>query len=73
MNRSMRQFGIVGTILGSLGVLIFGALLLQVMDDPKAGTGLLKWGFILAAALGGCGVFALSLTLTKPKASRRAE
>ncbi|UPY38031.1 hypothetical protein [Sediminicoccus sp. KRV36] len=72
MNRKMRRFGIVATTLGSIGVLIFGLQLMQVMDDPKARTALLKWGFVLAAALGGGGVFALSLALSMGKAQRRA-
>jgi hypothetical protein len=65
----MRLFGIWGTAIGSLGVVVFGLLLMQVMDDPKARTAGLKWGFILMALLGGMGVFVLSMTLAKRKAS----
>jgi hypothetical protein len=68
MDRRMRLFGIWGTTIGSLGVVIFGVLLLQVMDDPKARTAGLKWGFILMALLGGMGVFVLSMTQGKRKA-----
>ncbi len=69
MDRRMRLFGIWGTAIGSLGVVVFGLLLMQVMDDPKARTAGLKWGFILMALLGGMGVFVLSMTLAKRKAS----
>lgn len=71
MERRMRQFGIVATSIGSIGVIIFGLLLMQVMDDPKARTAALKWGFILMALLGGMGVYALSFSLSKPKRSER--
>jgi F0F1-type ATP synthase membrane subunit c/vacuolar-type H+-ATPase subunit K len=70
MERKMRQFGIVATSVGTIGVIIFGLLLVQVMDDPKARTALLKWGFILMALLGGMGVYALSFALSKPKRAR---
>lgn len=70
MERRMRQFGIGATIIGSVGVIIFGLLLMQVMDDPKARTAGLKWGFILMALLGGMGVYALSFSLSKPKRSQ---
>ena len=71
MDRRMRLFGIWGTAIGSLGVIIFGVLLMQGMDDPKARTAGLKWGFILMALLGGMGVFVLSMMLTKRKSERR--
>lgn len=67
MERRMLQFGIVATSIGSIGVIIFGLLLMQVMDDPKARTAALKWGFILTALLGGMGVYALSFALGKRK------
>lgn len=71
MDNRMRRFGIVATSIGSIGVIIFGLLLMQAMDDPKAGTALLKWGFILMALLGGLGVFALSFALGKPRRGDR--
>ncbi|MBS7789005.1 hypothetical protein KTR66_03305 [Roseococcus sp. SDR] len=71
MDRRMRLFGIWGTAIGSVGVIIFGLLLMQVMDDPKARTAGLKWGFILMALLGGMGVFVLSMVMTKRKLERR--
>jgi hypothetical protein len=67
MERRMLQFGIVATSIGSIGVIIFGLLLMQVMDDPKARTAALKWGFILTALRGGMGVYALSFALGKRK------
>jgi hypothetical protein len=67
MDRRMRLFGIWGTAIGSVGVVIFGVLLMQVMDDPKARTAGLKWGFILMSLLGGMGVFVLSMTQGKRK------
>jgi hypothetical protein len=73
MERRMRQFGIVATIIGSIGVIIFGLLLMQVMDDPKARTAGLKWGFILMALLGGMGVYALSFSLSKPRRTRQED
>lgn len=69
MDRRMRQFGIIATAIGSIGVVIFGLLLMQVMDDPKARTAGLKWGFILMSLLGGMGIFALSMALGKRKTS----
>lgn len=73
MERRMRQFGIVATSIGTIGVVIFGFLLMQVMDDPKARTAAIKWGFILMALLGGMGVYALSFSLSKPRRSRGAD
>ena len=67
MDRRVRLFGIWGTAIGIMGVVIFGALLMQVMDDPKAHTAGLKWGFVLMALLGGMGIFVLSMMLSKPK------
>ena len=71
MDRRVRLFGIWGTAIGCVGVVVFGALLMQVMDDPKAHTAGLKWGFVLTALLGGMGIFVLSMMMSKPK--RRAD
>lgn len=73
MDRRMRLFGIWGTAIGSLGVIVFGLLLVQVMDDPKARTAGLKWGFVLMSLLGGMGVFVLSMVLGKQKSAARDE
>lgn len=73
MDRKMRRFGITATAVGIIGVIIFGALLMQVMDDPKARTAGLKWGFILMAALGGAGIFLLSMALSRPRRTRAPE
>jgi lipid-A-disaccharide synthase-like uncharacterized protein len=73
MDRRMLQFGIVATSIGSMGVIIFGVLLMQVMDDPKARTAGLKWGFILMGLLGGMGVYALSFALGRRKPSKPSE
>jgi lipid-A-disaccharide synthase-like uncharacterized protein len=73
MEHKMRRIGAVMTGIGTVGVIIFGLLLMQVMDDPKARTAALKWGFILMALLGGMGVYVLSFALSKPRRRPREE
>ncbi|MEI6159834.1 MAG: hypothetical protein WCP77_08375 [Roseococcus sp.] len=73
MNEKMRRFGIVAIALGGLGVAVFGVMLLQVMDDPKARTTGLAQGFLLAACIAGVGIFALSMALSARKPSRESE
>ena len=73
ISQKMRRFGIAAAILGGIGVVLFGALLTQMADDPKASIGWVKWSFILATALSGMGVFVLSLALSAGKGAGRRD